>query len=108
MALRDTARSRTPRQVFGGMLRHYREQAGLTRAELARKICKSESLVQAIELGDRASTIDVTADLDTALNLSARPFTDCDPTAVHRPVRVQGVLLPRPQRARQLRAGWPS
>lgn len=70
MALRDTAKSRTPRRVFGGMLRHYRKQAGLTRAELANLIFKSESLVQAIELGDRAATAEVAADLDAALQLN--------------------------------------
>jgi hypothetical protein len=42
MVSRDTVR--TPRQVFGAMLRYYRERAGLTRPELARQICKSESL----------------------------------------------------------------
>ena len=28
---------RTPRQVFGAMLRYYRERAGLSRTELARQ-----------------------------------------------------------------------
>jgi transcriptional regulator with XRE-family HTH domain len=59
--------ARTPRQVFGGMVRYYREQAGLSRPELARQISKSESLVQAIELGQRAATPQVTGDLETAL-----------------------------------------
>jgi len=58
---------RSPRQVFGGMLRYYREQAGLSRTELARQISKSVSLVQAIELGQRAATPDVTEDLEAAL-----------------------------------------
>jgi transcriptional regulator with XRE-family HTH domain len=58
---------RTPRQVFGAMLRYYRDRAGLTRAELARQICKSESLVHAIELGHRAATPDVTEDLERVL-----------------------------------------
>ena len=58
---------RSPRQVFGGMLRYYREQAGLSRAELARQINKSVSLVQAIELGQRAATPDVAEDLEAAL-----------------------------------------
>ncbi len=65
MASRDAAR--TPRQVFGTMLRHYRERAGLTRAELARQICKSESLIHAIEGGHRAATPDVTGDLERVL-----------------------------------------
>jgi transcriptional regulator with XRE-family HTH domain len=49
------------------MLRYYREQAGLSRTELARQISKSVSLVQAIELGQRAATPDVTEDLEAAL-----------------------------------------
>jgi transcriptional regulator with XRE-family HTH domain len=49
------------------MVRYYREQAGLSRPELARQISKSESLVQAIELGQRAATPQVTGDLETAL-----------------------------------------
>jgi len=65
MASREPGRS--PRQVFGGMLRYHREQAGLSRTELARQISKSVSLVQAIELGQRAATPDVTEDLEAAL-----------------------------------------
>jgi ribosome-binding protein aMBF1 (putative translation factor) len=34
---------RTPRQVFGAMLRYYRERAGLSRSDLAQQICKSTS-----------------------------------------------------------------
>ncbi len=58
---------RTPRQVFGAMLRFYRERAGMTRPELARQISKSESLIHAIELGHRAATAEVTEDLERAL-----------------------------------------
>lgn len=58
---------RTPRQVFGGMVRFYRDKAGQTRDETARRIHKSVSLVRAIELGDRAATEDVTKDLEAAL-----------------------------------------
>lgn len=54
MSSREIAR--TPRQVFGAMLRYYRERAGLSRTELARQISKSVSLIQAIELGQRAAT----------------------------------------------------
>jgi transcriptional regulator with XRE-family HTH domain len=59
---------RTPRQVFGAMLRYHRERAGLSRAELARQVSKSVSLIQAIELGQRAATAEVTADLEQALS----------------------------------------
>jgi transcriptional regulator with XRE-family HTH domain len=66
MASRDSGR--TPRQVFGGMVRYYRERSGLTRPELARLISKSESLLQAIELGQRAATAQVTDDLEAVLH----------------------------------------
>ena len=49
------------------MLRYYRERAGLSRTELARQISKSVSLIQAIELGQRAPTADVTEDLERVL-----------------------------------------
>ena len=65
MVSRETGR--TPRQVFGAMLRYYRERAGLSRTELARQISKSVSLIQAIELGQRAATADVTEDLERVL-----------------------------------------
>lgn len=58
---------RNPRQVFGAMVRFYREKAGLSRAELARQLCKSASLVEAVELGRRAATAQVTGDLEAAL-----------------------------------------
>ena len=58
---------RTPRQVFGAMLRYHREQAGLSRADLARQVSKSVSLIQAIELGQRAATPEVTTDLERCL-----------------------------------------
>jgi transcriptional regulator with XRE-family HTH domain len=66
MVSRETAR--TPRQVFGAMLRYYRERAGLTRTDLARQISKSVSLIQAIELGQRAATAEVTQDLERELS----------------------------------------
>lgn len=59
--------SRTPRQVFGAMLRYYRERAALTRPELAQRISKSVSLIQAIELGQRVATAEVTEDLERVL-----------------------------------------
>jgi transcriptional regulator with XRE-family HTH domain len=49
------------------MLRYHREQAGLSRADLARQVSKSVSLIQAIELGQRAATPEVTTDLERAL-----------------------------------------
>jgi transcriptional regulator with XRE-family HTH domain len=49
------------------MVRYYRERAGLSRAELARQISKSGSLLQAIELGQRVATSQVTEDLEAVL-----------------------------------------
>ena len=49
------------------MLRYYRERAGLSRTDLARQISKSVSLIQAIELGQRAATSEVTEDLERML-----------------------------------------
>ena len=65
MTTRETGR--TPRQVFGAMLRYYRERACLSRTDLARQISKSVSLIQAIELGQRAATSEVTEDLERML-----------------------------------------
>jgi transcriptional regulator with XRE-family HTH domain len=60
-------RGPTPRQVFGSMVRFYRERAGLGRQDVARQISKSVSLVQAIELGERAATVQVTGDLERVI-----------------------------------------
>ena len=68
MSSRESQRAATPRQVFGAMVRYYREKAGLSRTELARMICKSVSLVEAIESGNRAATPQVTGDLEAALS----------------------------------------
>lgn len=64
MALRGWNGRGTPREFFGAVVRFYREKAGLSRPELAGRINKSVSLLQAIELGDRIATRDVTADLE--------------------------------------------
>jgi transcriptional regulator with XRE-family HTH domain len=50
------------------MLRYHRERAGLSRPDLARQVSKSVSLIQAIELGQRAATVELTADLEQALS----------------------------------------
>jgi transcriptional regulator with XRE-family HTH domain len=67
MAVGTLAKAGTPRHVFGRMVRHYREKAGMTRPAVAAAICKSVSLVDSIERGDRAATELVAADLDHAL-----------------------------------------
>jgi transcriptional regulator with XRE-family HTH domain len=50
------------------MVRHYREKAGLSRAELSSRIYKSASLVQAIELGQRTATDEVVEALERTLD----------------------------------------
>jgi transcriptional regulator with XRE-family HTH domain len=67
MAVGTLAKAGTPRHVFGRMVRHYREKAGMTRPAVAAAICKSVSLVDSIENGNRAATDLVTGDLDHAL-----------------------------------------
>jgi transcriptional regulator with XRE-family HTH domain len=61
---RDQQGAPTPRQIFGKMVRYYRVRAGLSRQDVARQISKSLSLVQAIELGERSATMQVTEDMD--------------------------------------------
>jgi transcriptional regulator with XRE-family HTH domain len=68
MIVQSGSPGRSPRQVFGGMVRFHRERAGLSRPETARQICKSVSLLQAIELGQRTATVEVTRDLESALH----------------------------------------
>jgi transcriptional regulator with XRE-family HTH domain len=70
MALREANGAGSPRQVFGAVLRHYRERAGLSRAELAGRIHKSVSLIESMERGDRVATPDVTADLEAVADLN--------------------------------------
>jgi transcriptional regulator with XRE-family HTH domain len=69
MGLPGPQRGGTPRHVFGAVLRYYRERAGLSRSELAARVHKSVSLIQAIELGERVATEDVTADLEAVPEL---------------------------------------
>jgi transcriptional regulator with XRE-family HTH domain len=49
------------------MVRFHRERAGLSRQEVARQISKSVSLLQAIELGERTATLQVTGDLERVI-----------------------------------------
>jgi ribosome-binding protein aMBF1 (putative translation factor) len=72
---------RNPRQVFGAMVRFYREKTGLNRTELAERIFKSPRLIEAIELGQRVATPEVTGDLEAALDAGGAltsTFRACD------------------------------
>lgn len=68
MPAQQQPKGATPRQVFGRMVRHYRQKAGMSRAAVAAAICKSESLIESIERGKRVATDVVTEDLDRVLH----------------------------------------
>jgi transcriptional regulator with XRE-family HTH domain len=65
MASHDAAPKGSPRQVFGSILRFYRDRAGLTREELAARAHVSTSTIRAYEEGrrvpTRASVVDIEA-----------------------------------------------
>ena len=54
----------------GSMLRRMREQAGLTQAELARRVSYSASLISAVELGAKPAKQDPVERLDKELSAS--------------------------------------
>jgi transcriptional regulator with XRE-family HTH domain len=58
----------TPAMLFGSMLRRMREQAGLTQAELAARVCYSASLISAAELGAKPAEQDLVERLDKELS----------------------------------------
>lgn len=60
----------TPAMLFGSMLRRMREQAGLTQAELARRVSYSASLISAVELGAKPAKQDLVERLDKELSAS--------------------------------------
>ena len=61
--------SGTARHAFGVVLRTYRERAELSRVDLAARIFKSESLIEAIERGERVATEEVTRDIEAVPEL---------------------------------------
>jgi len=48
----------TPMAIWGRELKHYRQAAGLTRAELAQRINYSTSLISQIETGQVPATVE--------------------------------------------------
>jgi transcriptional regulator with XRE-family HTH domain len=58
----------TPMAIWGRELRHYRQAAGLTQAELAEKIKYSTSLVSQTETGQTPATLAFADACDTALD----------------------------------------
>ena len=69
MASQDRAPKGTPRAVFGEMLRFYREQAGLSREDLADRAHVSASTIVAYETGWRVPTRPTVADIDAVPEL---------------------------------------
>jgi transcriptional regulator with XRE-family HTH domain len=69
MTGQDRAPKGTPRAVFGEMLRFYREQAGLSREDLADRAHVSPSTITAYETGWRVPTRPTVADIDAVADL---------------------------------------
>ncbi len=57
----------TPQAIWGRELRHYRQAAGLTQAQMAQKIHFSESLISGIETGQLPASPDFAQACDTTL-----------------------------------------
>ncbi|GGL16806.1 transcriptional regulator [Sphaerisporangium melleum] len=57
----------TPQAIWGRELRHYRQAAGLTQAQLAQKIHFSESLISGVETGQLPASPDFAQSCDTTL-----------------------------------------
>ncbi|GII79784.1 transcriptional regulator [Sphaerisporangium rufum] len=58
----------TPQAIWGRELRHYRQVAGLTQAQLAQKIHFSESLISGVETGQLPASPDFAVACDTTLS----------------------------------------
>ncbi|MEU9890804.1 helix-turn-helix transcriptional regulator [Sphaerisporangium sp. NPDC051017] len=58
----------TPQAIWGRELRHYRQVAGLTQAQLAQKIHFSESLISGIETGQLPASPEFAQACDTTLS----------------------------------------
>ncbi|MGW4644482.1 helix-turn-helix domain-containing protein [Sphaerisporangium sp. NPDC004334] len=57
----------TPQAIWGRELRHYRQAAGLTQAQLAQKIHFSESLISGVETGQLPASPEFAQSCDTTL-----------------------------------------
>ncbi|GII66986.1 transcriptional regulator [Sphaerisporangium krabiense] len=58
----------TPQAIWGRELRHYRQVAGFTQAQLAQKIHFSESLISGIETGQLPASLEFAKSCDTTLS----------------------------------------
>lgn len=64
----------TLRRQVGVLVRHHRERAGLTQAELADRIDKALETIGRIERGGAAPSFDVLDDLSRVLGVPVREF----------------------------------
>lgn len=64
---------------FGGNIRRLRQEAGVTQAELAQRVCITQSMLCQIERGTKACSIALGAEIATALE---RDITDLFATEV--------------------------
>jgi transcriptional regulator with XRE-family HTH domain len=58
----------TPQAIWGRELRHYRQVAGITQAQMAQKIHFSESLISGVETGQLPASPEFAQACDTTLN----------------------------------------
>lgn len=63
-----TVDQHTPQAIWGRELRHYRQAAGLTQAQLAQKIHFSEGLISGVETGQLPASPDFAQSCDITLN----------------------------------------
>lgn len=62
------------RREVGNLIRHHREMAGLTQAELAARVERSVQLIGRMERGQAAPGFETLEAMSTALNVPVRDF----------------------------------
>jgi transcriptional regulator with XRE-family HTH domain len=72
MVPKEFDRAGTPQGVFGGELRYYRTEAGLSQTDLAARVNVSHDVISKIETGDRAPAEDFPARLDGVPEMDTR------------------------------------
>lgn len=71
MAAKDDENGSSPRRVFGGMLRYYRSQAGLSQEQLGSRVFLSSDMIGKIEQGQRTPTAQFIEACENVPELSA-------------------------------------
>lgn len=72
----------TLREQVGALIRHHRDRAGLTQADLAEKAGIASETVSRIERGSLAPSFETLADFATALGVDVRDFFEIADQAV--------------------------